>query len=164
MAARGREEARERTAGRRKVKAVRLDTHEEPRIVRKAAVPPFPEHWGPDPSGATCTVVSLTGECGHVLARAEDGTPAARRLLARVGHRVTCPHDGCRIPEHVYTDADCEYITGIEVERRCTTRARWDTEMGKVCTRHRNHYAREGYIDSPGIPVTGSGDEGEGRR
>lgn len=151
MAERGREEARERTAGRRKVKAVRLDSREEPRMVYLPAVPPFPAHWGPDPSGATVTVVSLIGECGHVLAMRRG--PHAGLLKHKLDRRMTCPHDDCRIPPHVYSDADCEYVTGVEVERRCTTRAKWDTEMGRVCTRHRNHYAREGYIDSPGTPI-----------
>lgn len=94
MAARGREEARARTAGRRKRIVVRLDYSETPE---------------PDmPATFYIIEVTLVGECGHVLKRERwprhtdprYPSPADWKLEAmrrRVGRRMTCQHDDCRI-------------------------------------------------------------------
>lgn len=153
MSARGREESRARTVGRRKSRGVRIEYDEPDRSnvtpLPRSVLPPYRSVRG-----------RLIGECGHTLRWlaavpvGADGEPRPPRYLTeKIGRLVTCDHADCRIPEHVPSEADCEYIVGVEVERRCTTRARWDTEMGKVCTKHRNHYLREGYIDGPGDAI-----------
>lgn len=148
MSADGRAESRARTAGRRKVTAERIEYG----VSNVVGIDGEPPAWTTVPG-------YLIGSCGHRLrwlaaVSVHNGEPRPSRYLTeKLGRKVTCPHDDCRIPEHVYTDADCEYVMGSEVERRCTTRARWDTNMGKVCTRHRNHYEREGYLDGPGEPI-----------
>ena len=149
MAERGREEARARTAGRRKVTAERIEYDEPDRSnvtpLPGVALPPY-----------RAVVGRLVGSCGHTLrwhaaVSVVDGEPSPTYYLReKVGRKMTCPHDDCRIPEHVYTDADCTYVMGAEVERQCTTAWKHDTEMGKVCRRHFNHYVREGYIDQEG--------------
>jgi hypothetical protein len=126
MAARGRETAREHTTGRRKRKVADI------RLVREGG-PYRIEVW------------EAVGECGHVLRRSRS--PLVINGL--VGRRITCRDEACRIPEKppVPDPERCEYIMGAEVERRCATRARYDSDMGKVCTRHYHHYVREGYLD-----------------
>jgi hypothetical protein len=143
MAERGREEAHARTAGRRKRTAVAAG--DEIVVPPPSNVTALPGVTLPGPPAVTYVV--LIGTCGHVLQRVHSAAPAARYLRMKVGRRVTCMHDDCRIPPHAESDADCEYVTGAEVERRCQARWRWDTPMGKVCTRHRNHYVREGYLE-----------------
>lgn len=94
MAARGREEARTRTAGRRKPVVIRLDHSETPE---------------PDmPPGCYIVEATLTGQCGHVLERTQwkryddPRYPAATNwkldaMRRKVGRRMTCQHDDCRI-------------------------------------------------------------------
>ena len=138
MAADGRAAARERTTGHRKVTAERIEYGESngrPYATR---------------------VLRLIGSCGHVL-RWEASWPVSAAdppyMTRKLGRRVTCIHDDCRIPaKPELPDAErCEYVMGDEVERRCPTRWRHDTEMGKVCRRHRNYYVREGYLDDDGL-------------
>jgi hypothetical protein len=94
MAERGREEARARTAGRRKPVVIRLDYSETPE---------------PDmPPGCYIVKAALIGKCGHVLDRKQwqryvdprYPAPVNWKLDAmrrKVGHRMTCQHDDCRI-------------------------------------------------------------------
>jgi hypothetical protein len=87
------------------------------------------------------------GECGHVLKVAHSEYQS--RYFTKVGKRITCEHDDCRIeakPE--LSDAiRCERVTGDEVEKRCNRQIKWSTPMGELCTPCRNHYVREGYLD-----------------
>jgi hypothetical protein len=149
MASRGRAEARAATAGRRKVIAERIEYDSNIGPLPGVEVPRFGH-----------VQARLVGACGHTLGwlahvPVVDGEPQPPYYLTgKLGRRVTCPHDDCRIPAHVPSDADCVYVMGVEVERRCTTRARWDTPMGRVCTRHRNHHVREGYLaETECVPV-----------
>jgi len=104
MAARGREEARARTAGRRKPVVARLDYSKTP---------------DPDmPSGRFDLIdVVLIGKCGHVLERKRWRTfagpedPKDWKLTAmrrKVGRRMTCQHDDCRIATATGTNRPTE--------------------------------------------------------
>lgn len=135
MAARGREESRERTTGRRKREAVRIES--------RPAVGAWLGGWNHD----------LIGSCGHVLAFQHTYGPEPHSYLtSRLGRRITCEHDDCRIPpKPEVPDAErCEAVDGTEVERRCPTRARYDTAMGRACRKHRNRWIEQGYIDNEG--------------
>ncbi len=143
MAARGREEAREHTTGRRKPKVVEIRHVDEP-IMEWIEVHPFPRHL--KESSKTRDRWDGIGECRHVL-RSVWFQHQLYRI--EIGKRITCEDDACKIVKQVVHDEDCcEYIIGSEVERRCPSRAKWDTPMGKVCLKHRNYYEREGYLDT----------------
>jgi hypothetical protein len=153
MAARGRAEAHERTAGRRKVRAERIET---------AEVPPVETNIRPLPGVKLLPPArrwrhALIGECGHVLdgpfvSYAEEPPGRWHRAVER-RQRMTCFDAACKVerkPE--VPDAErCEYVEGVDFERRCPTRARYETDMGRVCRKHRNWYLREGYIDETGV-------------
>jgi hypothetical protein len=103
MAARGREAAREATAGRRKVIAERID------YVERADYPPH--NVTALPGGViparTHVAAYLIGSCGHTLRWLasvpvhEDGPAPGAYLTAKLGRRMTCQHDDCRIPPKV---------------------------------------------------------------
>jgi len=94
MADRGREEARARTAGRRKPVVIRLDYEKIP---------------APDIlPGCYIIEAALIGKCGHVLERkrwqwyVDPRYPAPQNwkleaMRRKVGRRMTCQHDDCRI-------------------------------------------------------------------
>jgi hypothetical protein len=136
--AEGRAASREATTGRRKVLADRIEYGEE----------------GGSPSYRTRPVY-LIGSCGHRL-RWRAGYPVGAidppDFVRRLGRKMTCDHADCRIPARPEVpDAErCEYVMGIDVERRCPTRSRFETEMGRVCRKHRDYYVREGYLDEEG--------------
>lgn len=152
MAARGREEALARTKGRRKVIAERIEYTEPDR----SNVTPFPGSVLPP---YRTVEARLIGSCGHTLrwlaaVPLRDGKPIRQRYLDdQVGRRMTCPHDDCKIapkPVREPRETDCTFIIGTDpdptVGRRCRTTAKWDTEMGLLCTRHRTYLADRGYL------------------
>lgn len=96
MGERGREAAWERTVGRRKPIVIRLDYSDTP------------EPGGPP--GSFVIAAALVGKCGHVLKRERwiryvdprypelsSGNWRLEALARRVGRRMTCEHDDCRI-------------------------------------------------------------------
>lgn len=159
MAARGREAALATNKGHRKVIAARVEYDEEPSNVvdlgtRAIVLPPY-----------RTVAARLVGECGHTLrwlasVPVHDGAPMKRDYLdGQVGKRMTCPH--CIIPPKPPREPredDCTWITSKNDEDgnpiRCKTRAKWDTEEGAVCTRHRDYLLREGYLTEPGTEIT----------
>ena len=157
MAARGREESLAKTTGQRKVIAERIEYDQPDRsnvtTLPGAALPP--RH----------TVVGrLLGTCGHTLrwlaaVPVVDGEPRPPRYLTdKLGRRMTCTHVDCKIPAKPVREpreSDCTWQVGstAENERRCRVTATWETSHGKVCTRHRDHLLREGYLDEPGTPI-----------
>lgn len=86
MAAQGREESAAKTTGRRKRLAERIEWAE-----------PVTH-----PSGYVTREARLVGECGHTLRwlAAATGTPdnPPHYLASKLGRRMTCEHDDCRIP------------------------------------------------------------------
>jgi hypothetical protein len=159
MGERGREEALARTKGRRKVVADRVE-YDEPDRTNVRVLPGSP----PPPCGPVAA--RLVGSCGHTLRWAMvpvvDGEPRPPVYLTwGLGRRVTCMHEGCRIPPAPVREpreGDCVFIIGTDpdprVGRRCRTHGRWVTDMGVLCTRHRDYLLRGGYLDEPGTPVT----------
>lgn len=156
MAARGREASLATTTGRRKVVAERIE-YTFPERENVTALP-----------GATLPAyrtaeARLIGSCGHTLrwlaaVPVVDGEPCpSYYLTGKVGRRMTCPHDDCKIapkPVREEREDDCTWLVGTEGnERRCRTRAKWDTDHGALCTRHRDHLLREGYLDEPGTEI-----------
>jgi hypothetical protein len=172
MGERGRDEAAARTTGRRKVLVEKVERREVPTEVWKPAVPPFPAHYGPDPNGRHDAYADLIGSCGHLLktfhlgptwpdpnaALGDDCIPD--HLQAKVGRRMTCPHPDCEIerkPPREERDTDCTWSGGTSDDvnewRRCRVTAKWDTDHGPLCTRHRDRLLREGYLNGPGTPI-----------
>lgn len=79
---RGREESAAVTRGRRKVIAERIDRGEP----------------GPNPDYGPAYLI---GACGHTLrwlAATRLDSAAPHYLTGKLGRRMTCPHDDCRIP------------------------------------------------------------------
>lgn len=156
MAARGREEARERTMGRRKRRAVRIESKQVPVQQWVPAQPPFAsEGFYRDHPTQRQHEHTLVGECGHRLAVQRSYTSAPPGWWAwaiEQGKRITCGHDDCRIPPkpEVPDDERCTYVMGVDFERRCSTRSRYETGMGRACRRHRDWWLREGYIHEDG--------------
>ena len=75
----------ETTKGRRKPLAVRVEYGP----------------WETAPSGYETRMGALVGECGHTLrwlAAVTKGDPEPRYLTSKVGRRMTCQHNDCRIP------------------------------------------------------------------
>jgi hypothetical protein len=170
MAARGREEARARTKGRRKVL---VELVEEKVEIYMPGTGRFPSFWGPPrpgedipaEPGMTRLDIILVGACGHVVGGGTHypGTWQVRHLRESVGKRITCQHEDCKIPprpEREERADDCTWSVYVgkddhdeDVERRCRTRATWHTEMGDLCTRHRDHLLTNGYLDEPGTEI-----------
>lgn len=162
MAARGREESAAKTRGQRKVTAERI------------------EYRGRDDGNVTAlpgavvprgnyVEARLIGSCGHTL-RWLAAVPVIRGeprpgayLTAKVGRKMTCPHVECKIPAKPAREPradDCTWhvLDGTDenlepIERRCRTRATWETDHGALCTRHRDHLLAEGYLDGPGTRI-----------
>lgn len=156
MAERGREESLAVTKGRRKRTGERIEYVERDR----GNVTAFP---GVDIPPSPYVEGRLIGSCGHVLRRVAavpvvDGVPRPGFYLTTgLGRKVTCQHDDCMFepkPVREERDTDCTWVVGLgDSERRCRTTAKWATELGPVCTQHRNHLRREGYLDSPGEAI-----------
>lgn len=157
MAARGREASAERTRGRRKVTAERVE-HDAPNVFGLDGKP-FPY---------VTVAARLIGSCGHTLrwlaaVPVRDGVPRAHPYLdGMVGRKMTCQHNDCRIPEKPPREPredDCTWTIYRtqdmdEEGRRCAVRAQWHTEEGDVCTRHRNYLRDQGYISDDGERIT----------
>lgn len=156
MAARGREEAREANAGRRKVRAAGIESQEVPVQQWVPAQPPFAPHgFYRDHPTDRQYLFRLIGDCGHALEENRsyaDVPPGHWPRNVERGRRYTCQHDDCRIPPkpEVPDDERCTYTMGVDFERRCPTRSRYETGMGRACRKHRDWWLREGYIDEEG--------------
>jgi hypothetical protein len=107
----------------------------------------------------------LVGSCGHqldsVAAVPLDEEPHLARYL---GNRMTCWHDDCKIPAkppREPQETDCTWVvrSADGNERRCLTEARWNTEAGALCTKHRNALSRKGYLASVSTEI-GDGHQG----
>lgn len=96
MAARGREAARDTTTGRRKVIAERIEW--EPAGQENTMLDRLPY---PPRNRATARLI---GSCGHTLRwlasvpLTDTGPALPHYLTSKVGRRMTCQHDDCRIP------------------------------------------------------------------
>lgn len=144
MAARGREASVATTKGRRKRLAERIEYSE-------VEAKPYPT-----------VQARLMGSCGHVLlwlaqVPVVNGEPRPHSYLTRrLGRKMTCQHNDCRIPEKTQREPqadDCEqnvYKTQDMAEegRRCQTRAQWATSEGNLCTRHRKVLIEQGSLDA----------------
>lgn len=148
MAARGREASAATTTGRRKVTAERIE-YGESNVVGLDGNPPA---WATVPG-------YLIGSCGHRLrwlaaVPVHNGEPQPRPYLTeKLGRKMTCPHDDCKIPPkppREPRDDDCTWHTSKDDEDgrpvRCTVRAQWRTHEGDVCTRHRTYLIEWGYL------------------
>jgi hypothetical protein len=159
MALRGQIESAAKTTGRRKVVAERIEY--DPAASNVAQFPGTPM------ARTSWVLARLVGACGHTLrsqrlAVPEDGAPPQPRyyLTGKVGRRMTCMHDDCKIPPKPVREPradDCTFIIGTDpdpkVGRRCRTRAKWDTGMGALCTRHRDYLLDGGYLDDEGTEI-----------
>lgn len=159
MAARGREASLATTSGRRKVIAERIEfgdpDHSNVTALPGVALPRY-----------RTRPAYLIGSCGHTLrwlaAVSVDG-PTPGYLTSKVGRRMTCQHKDCEIapkPEREPREDDCTWkvdaglgADGQASERRCRTRAKWATDHGAVCTRHRDYLRAHGYLDEPGTEI-----------
>jgi hypothetical protein len=158
MAARGREESARTTTGRRKQTAERIEYEWPDRsnvIALGGSGRPLP---------VASVVGRLVGSCGHTLrwlaaVPVVDGEPRpSYYLTVKLGRKMTCQHNDCRIvakPPRAPRDTDCTWTVGTtdENEHRCRVTAKWDTSHGRICTRHRDHLLREGYLDDAGTPL-----------
>jgi len=135
---------------RRKVTAERIE-YGETNLPVPPDGPPYPP-WLSRPE-------YLIGSCGHrldeVAAVPLDAEPHFARYL---GNRMTCWHDDCKVPAKPARkplETDCTWVvrSADGNERRCLTEARWDTEAGALCTKHRNTLFRKGYLASSGTEI-----------
>lgn len=163
MAARGREESLARTKGRRKVTAERIE-YDEPDTSNVVAL-----HSGEVLRSYTTVQGRLIGSCGHTLrwlaaVPVYDGeTRPSYYLTSKLGRKMTCPHNDCLIPEKPAREpreTDCTWMVddgtddqGEMAERRCRVTAKWATDHGRLCTRHRNYLRTNGYLDDDGTPI-----------
>jgi hypothetical protein len=108
----------------------------------------------PDPPVLTRPAY-LIGSCGHQL----DSVAAVPireepRFANSLGGRMTCWHDDCKIPAkppREPQETDCAWVirTVDGNERRCLTEAKWNTEIGPLCTRHRNALLKDPQPQQP---------------
>ncbi len=119
--------------------------------------------WSPHPTQVR-RAARLVGTCGHTLwwlwqTRYPGGDWPADTyyLTTKVGRRMACQHVDCEIHPKApreERETDCTWLVGVDdSERRCRTTAKWDTDHGRLCTRHRDYLLRNGYLDGPGASL-----------